>query len=131
MVSVWFSYSLRPLGSRAQAHEGSMWASAWAFQEQAINIRPSYIDECSMMVKYLTEDMAFTKISMFYQDDDYGEAGLEGTDIGLRAHGFTIHSQGKFKYLYGTGEEDVETGLNAIGNAGDPEESVALSPTKR
>jgi len=92
----------------------------WPFKEQAINIRPSYIDECSMMVKYLTEDMAFTKVSMFYQDDDYGQAGLEGTDIGLRAHGLTIYTQGSFEYLYGTGEEDVETGLNAIGT--DPED---------
>jgi ABC-type branched-subunit amino acid transport system substrate-binding protein len=98
----------------------------WPFKEEVINIRASYIDETAMMVKYLTEDLAFTKVSMFLQDDDYGEAGLEGVDIALRAHGLTVFSQGKFKYLYGTGEEDVETGLNNIGAAGDPEGCVAF-----
>jgi len=73
-------------------------------------------------VKKFTENLGFTKISMFIQDDDYGEAGMEGVDIAMRAHGLTIFSEGRFVY----GSEDVATGLENIGKAGDPEAIVAI-----
>merc|ERR1719247_2059860 len=59
----------------------------WPFKEQVINVRPSYIDETAMMIKKYTEDLGFTKISVFIQNDDYGEAGMEGVDTGLAALG--------------------------------------------
>jgi len=84
----------------------------WPFKEQVINVRPSYIDETAMMIKKFTENLGFTKISVFIQDDDYGEAGKEGVDTALRAHGLTIYSEGRFEY----GSDDVATGLAALGD---------------
>lgn len=43
-------------------------------------IYPLYVDEAYALVRYFHENMKFTKLAMFYQNDDYGKQGLEGVE---------------------------------------------------
>lgn len=47
------------------------------FNRQVFHVRASYFDETERMVQHLTS-MGVKKIAVFYQNDAYGQAGLEG-----------------------------------------------------
>jgi branched-chain amino acid transport system substrate-binding protein len=47
-----------------------------------VNIRASYSAEAEAWIKHLTEDLHFTNIAIFYQDDSFGRDGLAG--VGAR-----------------------------------------------
>ena len=42
-----------------------------------MNIRASYPDEVFAFINYATGSREFTKISLFYQDDAFGQPGVE------------------------------------------------------
>jgi branched-chain amino acid transport system substrate-binding protein len=46
--------------------------------DNVINVRASYGAETEAWVKHLTEDLKINKIAIFYQDDAFGRAGLDG-----------------------------------------------------
>jgi ABC-type branched-subunit amino acid transport system substrate-binding protein len=48
------------------------------------HVRASYFDETALIVKQLTS-LGLKKIAVFYQDDAYGKAGLEGVTRALKA----------------------------------------------
>jgi branched-chain amino acid transport system substrate-binding protein len=52
--------------------------------KSVFHLRASYYDETEAIVKHLTE-LGLTKIAVFYQDDAYGKAGLEGMNRALKA----------------------------------------------
>jgi branched-chain amino acid transport system substrate-binding protein len=52
--------------------------SRWVF-----HLRASYYDETALIVKQLTT-LGLTKVAVFYQDDAYGKAGLEGVKRALK-----------------------------------------------
>ena len=54
-------------------------------QRYIIHIRASYHQEISMIVDHLVGDSHFARIAVFYQDDEYGWDGLEGTRSALLA----------------------------------------------
>ena len=54
---------------------------------QVLNLRASYYQETEEMVARLTEDLDITKVAILYQNDSYGEAGLEGARLALRNRG--------------------------------------------
>src|SRR4051812_39180959 len=47
------------------------------FSKMVFHVRASYYDETALIVKQLTT-LGLQKIAVFYQDDAYGKAGLEG-----------------------------------------------------
>jgi ABC-type branched-subunit amino acid transport system substrate-binding protein len=49
------------------------------------HLRASYFDETALIVKQLTA-LGLTRIGVFYQNDAYGKAGLEGMTRALKAH---------------------------------------------
>lgn len=51
-----------------------------------INLRASYFQETAEIVARLTADLGLTRIGIFYQDDSYGRAGLQGLRLALQAH---------------------------------------------
>ena len=51
------------------------------------NLRASYYQETEEMVARLTEDLGVTRIAVLYQNDSYGEAGLNGTRLALERRG--------------------------------------------
>ena len=52
------------------------------FNRQVFHVRASYFDETERMVQHLTS-MGVKKIAVFYQNDAYGQAGLEGVTRAL------------------------------------------------
>jgi ABC-type branched-subunit amino acid transport system substrate-binding protein len=53
------------------------------FKPYVVNIRSSYYQETESWIKHLTEDKNIKKIAVLYQDDAFGQAGLEGIKIAV------------------------------------------------
>ncbi|MDO9251577.1 ABC transporter substrate-binding protein [Hydrogenophaga sp.] len=56
------------------------------FNRMAFHMRASYNDETALIVKQLTH-LGLKKIAVFYQNDAYGKAGLDGVTLALDALG--------------------------------------------
>ncbi|MEO7107297.1 MAG: ABC transporter substrate-binding protein [Rhodoferax sp.] len=54
------------------------------FNRYALHLRASYNDETALIVKHLT-NLGLKKIAVFYQNDAYGKAGLDGVTLALSA----------------------------------------------
>ena len=52
------------------------------FQRNVFHVRASYNDETAQIVKHLTT-IGNNKIAVFYQNDAYGKAGLDGVNLAL------------------------------------------------
>lgn len=53
------------------------------FSKNVFHVRASYFDETALIVKQLTS-LGLSKIAVFYQDDAYGRAGLDGVNRALK-----------------------------------------------
>ena len=53
------------------------------FNRNVFHLRASYYDETALIVNQLTQ-LGLTKIAVFYQNDAYGKAGLEGVKRALK-----------------------------------------------
>jgi len=62
-----------------------------------VNIRASYSAEAETWVKHLTEDLHFTSIAIFYQDDSFGRDGLAGVRRALEKRGMELSAEGTFE----------------------------------
>jgi len=54
------------------------------FNRYAFHLRASYNDETALIVRQLTS-LGLKKIAVFYQNDAYGKAGLDGVNLALAA----------------------------------------------
>ena len=54
------------------------------FHKSVFHLRASYFDETRLIVKHLTQ-LGLKKVAVFYQNDAYGKAGLEGVTRALKA----------------------------------------------
>ncbi len=54
------------------------------FSRNVFHLRASYYDETALIVKQLTS-LGLNKLAVFYQNDSYGKAGLEGVKRALKA----------------------------------------------
>ena len=52
--------------------------------DNVVNVRASYYQETEEMVARLTEDLGVTRVAVMYQDDSYGQNGLDGTVAALK-----------------------------------------------
>src|SRR6185312_8043533 len=62
-----------------------------------VNIRASYSAEAEASIKHLTEDLRFTRIAIFYQDDSFGRDGLIGVKRALEKRGMELSAEGTFE----------------------------------
>jgi branched-chain amino acid transport system substrate-binding protein len=62
-----------------------------------VNIRASYSAEAEAWIKHLTEDLHFTNIAIFYQDDSFGRDGLAGVRRALEKRGMELSAEGTFE----------------------------------
>ena len=51
--------------------------------ENVVNLRASYHQEAEEMVARLTEDLGITRVAVMYQNDSYGQSGLDGVTDAL------------------------------------------------
>jgi branched-chain amino acid transport system substrate-binding protein len=66
-------------------------------RDNVINIRGSYAAEAEAWVKHLTEDLKIKKIAIFYQDDTFGRAGLDGIKAALQKRGMELAAEATFE----------------------------------
>ena len=78
-----------------------------------VNIRASYSAEAEAWVKHLTEDLHFTNIAIFYQDDSFGRDGLAGVSRALEKRGMELSAEGTFE----RNTKFVSSGLRIIKRA--------------
>jgi ABC-type branched-subunit amino acid transport system substrate-binding protein len=62
-----------------------------------INIRASYGAEAEAWIQHLTEDLHFSRIAIFYQDDSFGRDGLKGVKRALEKRGLELAAEGTFE----------------------------------
>ena len=55
--------------------------------ENVVNLRASYHQEAEEMVARLTEDLGITRVAVMYQNDSYGQSGLDGVVDALGKRG--------------------------------------------
>src|SRR5687767_7680988 len=63
------------------------------FNRYVFHVRASYYDETEKIVEQVVSTGG-RRISVFYQNDAYGEAGRKGTELALERRKMKIHSQG-------------------------------------
>ncbi|MFW5329922.1 ABC transporter substrate-binding protein [Hydrogenophaga sp. ZJX-1] len=94
------------------------------FNRYAMHVRASYFDETAAIVRQTTS-VGIKKIAVFYQDDAYGKAGLEGITRALKALDLEPVAVGTVE----RGSTDVAQALKAI-LAAKPEAIVQISAYK-
>lgn len=62
-----------------------------------VNLRASYFQETEVMVERLTKDLGASRVAVFYQDDAFGRAGLEGTRRALERRGMQTAAEGTYE----------------------------------
>lgn len=82
------SVAALPLATAAKAPFFAPFTGAMAlrqpFNRYAFHLRASYNDETALIVRQLTS-LGLKKIAVFYQNDAYGQAGLSGVELALKA----------------------------------------------
>ncbi len=76
-------------------------------QAMVFNLRASYFDEAEALVAHLTGTLGMSKIALFIQDDEFGEAGKAGVVRALRRRHLDVVLESRFR----RNTIDVETGL--------------------
>jgi branched-chain amino acid transport system substrate-binding protein len=76
------------------------------FHKSVFHLRASYYDETALIVKQLTS-LGLKKIAVFYQNDAYGKAGLEGVTRALKVQNLT-------PFAFGTVERNTVDVAQAI-----------------
>lgn len=80
------SLAALPLATRAHLPFVAPFTGAMALREPfnryAFHVRASYNDETALIVRQLTH-LGLKKIAVFYQNDAYGKAGLDGVNLAL------------------------------------------------
>ena len=90
-----------------------------------LNTRASYDDETEAIVGYLTKNSPSAKIAVFYQNDSFGLAGLNGVVRALSRRGKEIVGKGSFE----RNTTAVKSGLARI-VAVHPDAVILIAPYK-
>ena len=64
--------------------------------DNVLNLRASYYQETEEMVERLTEDLGVTRVGVLYQNDSYGQNGLDGTTLALERRGLKPAASGHY-----------------------------------
>jgi ABC-type branched-subunit amino acid transport system substrate-binding protein len=93
--------------------------------DNVINIRASYGAETEAWIKHLTEDLKISKIAIFYQDDAFGRAGLDGVKAAMKKRNMEIAAEA----TYERNTVAVKSGLLTLKRA-EPEAVVIVGAYK-
>src|SRR6185503_3570233 len=65
--------------------------------DNVINIRASYGAETEAWIRHLTEDLKVKKIAIFYQDDAFGRAGLDGVKAAMQKRSMELVAEATYE----------------------------------
>ena len=94
------------------------------FNRFVFNVRASYFQETAALVDYLVA-RELSNVAVFYQDDSYGHAGLEGVIRALARNGLSVGATGTVQ----RNTTDVAEAVERIASA-DPDAVVMISAYK-
>lgn len=94
------------------------------FNKYAFHVRASYNDETGLIVKQLTS-LGLKKIAVFYQNDAYGKAGLDGVNLAMSSLGLKTVAQATVE----RNSVDVAAAVKTLVAAG-PDAVVQISAYK-
>ena len=94
------------------------------FNRYVFHVRASYYDETEKIVEQIVS-IGGKNIAVFYQNDNYGQAGLTGTEIATKKRGMKISALGTVE----RNTTDVAAAVKAI-NAAKPDAVVMVSAYK-
>ncbi|WP_419914081.1 ABC transporter substrate-binding protein [Candidatus Poriferisodalis sp.] len=86
-----------------------------------VNLRASYAQETEHMVERLTEDLGVTRVAVMYQNDSYGQSGLNGVIDALDKRGLAPVAT----WYYERNSSAVKAAVFHIGDA-DPEAVIFI-----
>jgi ABC-type branched-subunit amino acid transport system substrate-binding protein len=95
------------------------------YKANVVNVRASYFQETEEWIERLTKDLKFERISILYQDDAFGRAGLAGVQKAMDKRNMKLASEGTFE----RNTTAVRSALLAI-RKGDPQAVVMVGPYK-
>jgi ABC-type branched-subunit amino acid transport system substrate-binding protein len=67
------------------------------YNRYVVNLRASYYQETEQLAQYLVDQGGRKRVACFYQDDAYGQAGLEGIKRALAKRNMELVSTGTYK----------------------------------
>ncbi|MBL8735271.1 MAG: ABC transporter substrate-binding protein [Planctomycetes bacterium] len=67
------------------------------YNRYVVNVRASYFQETEALVRHLVDQRGLQRIACFYQDDAYGQAGLEGMQRALAGRKIELVGKGTYK----------------------------------
>ncbi len=94
------------------------------FNRYIFNVRASYFDETEAIIRQLAS-FSWTKVSVFYQNDSYGEAGLKGVEQALARRNLKVHSKATVE----RNSVDIAKAVEALSGT-QPEAIVLISTYK-
>jgi branched-chain amino acid transport system substrate-binding protein len=94
------------------------------YNPNIFHIRAGYADEAATMIKLLT-GVGIRRIAVFYQDDAFGQAGLQGVVDALATHGLELAASAS----YPKNTDQVDTAVQAIA-ARQPQAVILISVNK-
>jgi ABC-type branched-subunit amino acid transport system substrate-binding protein len=65
--------------------------------DNVVNVRASYAAETEAWIKHLTEDLKIRRIAIFYQDDAFGRAGLDGVKAAMDKRGMELAAEATYE----------------------------------
>ena len=66
------------------------------YKRYVVNVRGTYGQEAETWIQHLTEDLGAKRISILYQDDSFGRAGLTGVKAALEKRGMELAGEGTY-----------------------------------
>lgn len=88
---------------------------------QVFHVRASYFEETALIVKQLTQ-LGLNRIAVFYQNDSYGKAGLEGVERAMKPLALKPLSTGTVE----RNTVDVTKAVQSLVNAGNMPEAIVM-----
>ena len=95
------------------------------YKPNVVNVRASYFQETEEWVERLTKDLKIERISILFQDDSFGRAGLAGVQKAMEKRNMKLASEGTFE----RNTTAVRAALLEI-RKGNPQAVVMVGPYK-
>jgi branched-chain amino acid transport system substrate-binding protein len=67
------------------------------YKKYVVNVRASYYQEMEKLTEYLVGNKKLSKIACFYQNDGYGQAGLDGIKMALEKRSMKLIATGSYE----------------------------------
>jgi branched-chain amino acid transport system substrate-binding protein len=67
------------------------------YKPNVVNVRASYFQETEEWVERLTKDLKIERISILFQDDSFGRAGLAGVQKAMEKRNMKLASEGSYE----------------------------------